>query len=602
MKATRKILTLLIAMVMILSFSVTAFAQDVTVGTGSGSITISNTTKDQSYSIFKLFDATVSADGENIVYKLPSGKTAANINNDDNAKNWFEVSDAGEVSAKEALTEAVLKSDAFKTWAEGFGTQISATTKATENSLTFKDIPYGYYLVKSTLGTLVTVDSINPDATVIDKNQEPGWDNGENNPGKVIVEKDEEQNEVKTTVNEANLNEDILFDIGVSARNFNGQKKIFAYVITDDLDAGMSYRVDATHPLTVTVGSTLVQPESASNPNGYTIVYYDKPYSDSTKAVTTYDKAQSFRITIPWTDLTKVDATAEPPVTAYDAQHLYDNATEIHVRYTGFLDPAKAAKVEYKKENENKANFTWLDDDNKNDNPKETTPDHSQPEKKTETYVTELELFKFVKNGENKNALEGAEFTLTGTASPVIYTEGTRFAKDNDEGAYWLLNDGTYTTTDPNGAGVNQSLYASTTDKYKKESFTEVQGTGQTDTTIKAYVDANGKLTFHGLAEGTYTLTESVVPAGYNKAADITFKVVFDKENKTFSVNPESSPVKFDSTSKQLKVEVENSTGSELPSTGGIGTTLFYVVGSILVIAAVVLFVTKKRMNTDAEH
>ena len=46
-------------------------------------------------------------------------------------------------------------------------------------------------------------------------------------------------------------------------------------------------------------------------------------------------------------------------------------------------------------------------------------------------------------------------------------------------------------------------------------------------------------------------------------------------------------------------IKVLNQTGTELPSTGGMGTTLFYVVGGLLVAVAVVLLVTKKKMSAD---
>ena len=48
-----------------------------------------------------------------------------------------------------------------------------------------------------------------------------------------------------------------------------------------------------------------------------------------------------------------------------------------------------------------------------------------------------------------------------------------------------------------------------------------------------------------------------------------------------------------------MTAEISNKSGTELPSTGGMGTTLFYVLGGILVAAAVVLLVTKKRMRTN---
>lgn len=85
-------------------------------------------------------------------------------------------------------------------------------------------------------------------------------------------------------------------------------------------------------------------------------------------------------------------------------------------------------------------------------------------------------------------------------------------------------------------------------------------------------------VTFAGLANGTYTLEEKSVPAGYNKANDV--EVTIEDADKTGTT----------------QVEVLNQTGSKLPSTGGMGTTLFYVVGGLLMAGAAVLLITKKRM------
>lgn len=90
-------------------------------------------------------------------------------------------------------------------------------------------------------------------------------------------------------------------------------------------------------------------------------------------------------------------------------------------------------------------------------------------------------------------------------------------------------------------------------------------------------------VTFNGLANGTYTLVEKTVPAGYNKANDTEVKV--ENADRTGAIKDQGT-----------QIEVLNQTGSELPSTGGIGTTLFYVIGGLLMTGAVVLLVTKKRM------
>ena len=98
--------------------------------------------------------------------------------------------------------------------------------------------------------------------------------------------------------------------------------------------------------------------------------------------------------------------------------------------------------------------------------------------------------------------------------------------------------------------------------------------------------DAQGAVhAFTGLAAGTYTLVESTVPAGYNKAADSTFTVdAVTEEGATTAANLEQT------------AEITNESGAELPSTGGMGTTIFYALGAVLVIGAGVLMVTRRRM------
>ena len=105
------------------------------------------------------------------------------------------------------------------------------------------------------------------------------------------------------------------------------------------------------------------------------------------------------------------------------------------------------------------------------------------------------------------------------------------------------------------------------------------------DATVLTTTDAeNGNvLTFTGLADGEYTLTETVVPDGYTKSDDTTF---------TVSAND------YTVGNLEQAATVVNNPGSLMPSTGGIGTTIFHVVGSVLLIGAAVLLITKKRMST----
>jgi len=99
--------------------------------------------------------------------------------------------------------------------------------------------------------------------------------------------------------------------------------------------------------------------------------------------------------------------------------------------------------------------------------------------------------------------------------------------------------------------------------------------------------DSVGKVAeFTGLGSGTYTLEETTVPSGYNQSADVSFTI---------------DTAKADPTEADLHktADVFNNKGSVLPSTGGIGTTIFYIIGAILVIGAGVVLVTRRRMNVQ---
>ena len=148
-------------------------------------------------------------------------------------------------------------------------------------------------------------------------------------------------------------------------------------------------------------------------------------------------------------------------------------------------------------------------------------------------------------------------------------------------------------------------------------------GAAGTWTTVKEFTvdETTTSFTFSGLDDGQYKLTETKTPAGYNTIDPIYFVIEATHDEtadaptlKTLnayltdangnkqtemkdgeSVNIDLGTV--DLTAGSITTTVVNKSGSELPSTGGIGTTIFYVLGGVLVLAAVVLLVTKKRMS-----
>ena len=125
-------------------------------------------------------------------------------------------------------------------------------------------------------------------------------------------------------------------------------------------------------------------------------------------------------------------------------------------------------------------------------------------------------------------------------------------------------------------------------------------------------IDAGNKalFTLSGLDDGEYTLTETVTPAHYNTISPITFTVNADHtitwgaESRdsiltSLSGDTASGEITFsvDKTAGTLTTKVINKIGTTLPGTGGIGTTIFYVIGGGLMVAAAILLITKKRME-----
>lgn len=158
---------------------------------------------------------------------------------------------------------------------------------------------------------------------------------------------------------------------------------------------------------------------------------------------------------------------------------------------------------------------------------------------KTETNTYKFEVLKYAGADTAKNPLAGAVFQLKDAKKNVV-----KLIK---------VSDTEYRVANGNEAGA-------------VDSFTTV---------------ATGNIVIKGVDLDEYTLVEIEAPEGYNKLT-ASVDVIVNAENA-------------------LVVEVPNNTGTELPSTGGIGTTIFYVVGGILVVGAAVVLTTRKRMEKNAK-
>lgn len=207
------------------------------------------------------------------------------------------------------------------------------------------------------------------------------------------------------------------------------------------------------------------------------------------------------------------------------------------------------------------------------------------PEDKVIVFTYELDTTKV--DGQNATEkLNGAEFVLYRKAT-VDGAEKELYAIVNSEGKVTGWAEATQTTGED-----------------KKTTVTYPTGSTLTS-------DENGLFKVIGLDDGTYYLKETKAPTGYNLLSDeITVVITATTTNgqtwtdgvassalTKLEVTADGTAGTGDTSTGIAGITVANNKGSTLPETGGMGTTLFYVLGGGLVLVAVVLLVTKKRMK-----
>lgn len=468
MKNMTKFLTTLFATLALLFVGGQVNAQSVDTGAGgTASITIDNAAQGQTYKIYKLFDATVDGNGA-ISYKVPTGK---NFTGND----FFSVDKSGNVLAKDNID---FSSDAFKIWAPGFGTEVKSA-KAEDNTLVFSNLTYGYYYVKSSLGTTITVDSTNPNATIKDKNT-TNPDIPNDGAKKIVV------NGATTSETTAKIGDVIDYKIAFNATNYvttsgTDSKLITKYTIADtpsDLEINQS-----------TVKVTVDEKEVTVTP--------------------TYGTDGKMTIELAW-------------VKADGKTTIYNSPAEVVVTYKATV---KAGAQDGTASNSAKISYTTADG--------ETPIPDPNPDPDPKVYTYQFTLNKTSKE-DGSDTLTGAEFKLYDAAS------------GGNEIKVVKNTDGTYRVAE---AGENGQV-------------------------IEA-----GKVVIKGLkGDNTkYYLEEIKAPNGYN-------------------ILTERKEVSISSTATNTS-NVVNKKGAELPSTGSFGTTMFYIAGSVLLLAAFVYMISKRRMK-----
>ena len=489
MKHVKKLASVLLALVMALALTATAFAAGET-----GSITINDAVKDQTYTIYQILDLeSYNASANAYAYKATTAWNTF-INSDAIKGTYVEVDTQGYVTWVESADAAAFAKLAQKYAKDNsIGNQGSVT--ATTTTVSFTNLKLGYYLVDTTLGTLCSLDTTNPNVVMEEKNEVP-----------TNVKTVEEDSTGKYgQKNDADIGQTVIFKSTITA-----QPGAENYVFHDTMSAGLTL-----NKASIKVNGVAVTDGQGNDVAGdnYTVSYPSGDGSDGCTFEIAF--AQSYLDTI----------TAATTITITYSATLNENAV-----IAGAGNP-------------NTSKLSYGDKGDASHTPSGTTPPSE-----TVTYTWDVDVFKYTKDGETEKALADAKFTLS-----------------------------------KNADGSNPIALVS-----KGNNVYRVAKTGETDTVTEITTDATGKFTIKGLDADTYYLTETKAPAGYNKLAGPVTIVI--GENGVVNGTTEA-PQGVD------EVKVLNQSGAELPSTGGIGTTIFYVLGGVLVVGAAVLLVTKKRME-----
>ena len=512
MKHSKKLASLLLALVMALSLAVTAFADEST----TYSITINNSTAGHTYEAYQIFtgDLATNEAGNKVLSNIVWGSG---------------VSEAGQT----ALGDAAAKAETLKTEADAkafakavapyLTTAAGSANTVTDGKYVISGLAAGYYLVKDQDGSLTgDNDSYTEYIIQVVGNVTATPKSDVTEVQKKVKDINDSTDTTKTDWQDSadyDIGDSIPFQLKATLADNVSSYTTYKVVFHDTLSKGLTYNNDA------------------------------KVYIDGTEtngfAVTATVNADGTTLTVSCDDVKALGAGNSSVITVEYTVKLNENAV---------LGSAG---------NPNEVYLEYSNNPNKSENGNNETGETPKDVVIVFTYKTIINKV----DSENK-PLTGAAFKLE------------KLIKGKD-------------------------------------------GAADTWTTVKEFTvdETTTSFTFSGLDDGQYKLTETKTPAGYNTIDPIYFVIEATHDvtadaptlktlnayltdangNKQTemkdgeSVNIDLGTV--DLTAGSITTTVVNKSGSELPSTGGIGTTIFYVLGGVLVLAAVVLLVTKKRMS-----
>lgn len=549
----RRLLAAILAGMLAVMMSMTAFATGTTPGTSTpetkGSITITNPQKGVTYSAYKIFDVTYATTGDKTSYSYTIAGDSA----------WYSAVNtyAGVADNKLTLSRAAGGNIYVVSTQEGFsaanfaevlqaaitGKTADATGKLADDAADDAELSLGtnlslgYYLVMGTNAGLCSLDTTNPNAEVTDKNDVPidkkitGVGDGTADGTTTLPAPVDEYGVTVGSV--------LTYTITGKVPDTAGFGE-YVYIAEDTMDPGLTMNQDVTLKIDGSAVSGLTTDTTGTIPAAKDLVKGTVYY----KAATT-TSGGGFVLRLDMKD------------------YADKKGKKVEITYTATVNENAVGQI-----SKNEAKLKYGND-----------PDHLTESTPSEVRVfsSNIEVLKYAKQADasdRSKVLAGAEFVLqNSTGSGDTLAPGGKYYKATISG------------TAPN------------------EKVTKVEWVTDIAQATKVTTDANGKALFRGLENGTYYLVETKAPAGYNllgandKTDDgkitakgevkVTIATVIEKQgDNTWKVTPDDFTI---------QEQVANSDGSFLPSTGGIGTTIFYIVGGVLLAAAAAWFVVSRR-------